>query len=417
MGPKLLESYIAKTRVSLFSRTFKAFEYRDFRLMWIGACTSSVGTWMQTVAQSWLVYTISNDARFLGLDSFLGQIPIVLFSLLGGVIADRRSRRHILLTSQYIQMTCAFTLASLAFLGIVKVWYILCLSFTVGLAQSFGGPAYSALVPTLVGKEDLPNAIALNSIQFNLARVIGPTLGGLTLASLGAGWCFSMNGLSFLAVITTLYMVSVRFVPSRSSEPILESMKQGIRFIRQRPAMEPLIVLAFLMTMFGFPLLVFLPVFAKEVFKQGASTFTLLMVCSGLGAVIGALMVAWLGRQKRQGRNMLISLCLLGALMIGFSLSPLLPLACVMIFLAGAALISVFSMVASLVQIITDDSMRGRVMSVYNLAFRGGGPFGGLIAGALIPKLTAPVTIAFAGTGIILLGLYFLLIQRRVAAL
>ncbi len=408
---------VDNNRAPLFGRIFKAFQYRDFRLMWIGACTSSIGTWMQTVAQSWLVYTISNDARFLGLDSFLGQIPIVLFSLLGGVIADRRSRRHILLTSQYIQMTCAFTLASLAFLGVVKVWYILCLSFTVGLAQSFGGPAYSALVPTLVPKEDLPNAIALNSIQFNLARVIGPTLGGLTLASLGAGWCFSMNGVSFLAVITTLYMVSVRFVPSRTAEPILESMKQGIRFIRQRPAMEPLIMLAFLMTMFGFPLLVFLPVFAKEVFKQGASTFTLLMVCSGAGAVCGALMVAWLGRQKHQGRNMLISLCMLGVLMIGFALSPLLPVACLMIFLAGAALMSVFSMVASLVQTITDDSMRGRVMSVYNLAFRGGGPFGGLIVGALIPKLTAPVAIAFAGGGMVLLGLYFLLIQRRVAAL
>jgi predicted MFS family arabinose efflux permease len=404
-------------RASLFGRIFKAFQYRDFRLMWIGACTSSIGTWMQTVAQSWLVYTISNDARFLGLDSFLGQIPIVLFSLLGGVIADRRSRRHILLTSQYIQMTCAFTLATLAFLGMVKVWYILCLSFTVGVAQSFGGPAYSALVPTLVGKEDLPNAIALNSIQFNLARVIGPTLGGLTLASLGAGWCFSLNGVSFLAVITTLYMVNVRFVPARSHEPILESMKQGIRFIRQRPGMEPLIVLAFLMTMFGFPLLIFLPVFAREVFKQGASTFTLLMVCSGAGAVCGALTVAWLGRQKHQGRNMLISLCVLGVLMIGFALSPFLPVACLMIFLAGAALMSVFSMVASLVQTITDDSMRGRVMSVYNLAFRGGGPFGGLIVGALIPVFTAPVAIAFAGGGMVLLALYFLLIQRRVAAM
>jgi predicted MFS family arabinose efflux permease len=408
---------VDRNRASFFGRTFKAFQYRDFRLMWIGACTSSVGTWMQTVAQSWLVYTISNDARFLGLDSFLGQIPIVLFSLLGGVIADRRSRRHILLTSQYIQMTCAFTLASLAFLGLVKVGYILGLSFTVGLAQSFGGPAYSALVPTLVPKEDLPNAIALNSIQFNLARVIGPTLGGLTLAGLGAGWCFSMNGVSFLAVITTLYMVNVRFVPSRTAEPIMESMKQGIRFIRQRPAMEPLIVLAFLMTMFGFPLLIFLPVFAKEVFKQGASTFTLLMVCSGAGAVCGALTVAWLGRQKHQGRNMLISLCLLGVLMVGFALSPFLPFSCLMIFLAGAALMSVFSMVASLVQTITDDSMRGRVMSVYNLAFRGGGPVGGLIVGALIPKFTAPVAIAVAGAGMVLLGLYFLLIQRRVASL
>jgi predicted MFS family arabinose efflux permease len=373
---------------------------------------------MQTVAQSWLVYTISNNnPRFLGLDSFLGQIPIVMFSLLGGVIADRRSRRHILMTSQYIQMTCAFTLTVLAATGVVKVYHILFLSFTVGMAQAFGGPAYSALVPTLVGKEDLPNAIALNSIQFNLARVIGPTLGGIALNSLGAAWCFGMNGVSFVAVIITLYLVQVSFTPARSREPILDSMKQGIRFIRGKPGMEPLIVLAFVMTMFGFPLLQFLPVFAKEVFQQGSATFTLLMVCSGAGSVCGALTVAWLGKLKHQGRAMLINLCLLGVLMSGFALAPTLPLACVMIFLSGAALMAVFSMVASLVQLITDDSMRGRVMSVYNLAFRGGGPVGSLIAGTLIPIYTAPVTIACAGGGMVLLGLVFLLTQRRVTSL
>jgi predicted MFS family arabinose efflux permease len=197
----------------------------------------------------------------------------------------------------------------------------------------------------------------------------------------------------------------------------MESMKQGIRFIRSREGMEPLIVLAFLMTMLGFPLLQFLPVFAKEVFKQGASTFTLLMVCSGGGAVAGALTVAFFGRLKKQGFIMLINLCVLGVLMVGFALAPSLPVACVMIALAGAALMAVFSMVASLVQAITDDSMRGRVMSVYNLAFRGGGPFGALIAGALIPKFTAPVTIAAAGIGMVVLGLVFLFTQRRVTHL
>ncbi|PYT10933.1 MAG: MFS transporter, partial [Acidobacteria bacterium] len=168
----------------MFSGVFKAFQYRDFRLMWMGACTSTIGTWMQTVAQSWLVYTLSQDPFYLGLDAFLGQVPIVLFSLVGGVIADRRSRKSMLLMSQYIQMTCAFTLATLSFFHVVKVWHILCLSFTVGVAQSFGGPAYSALIPTLVGIEDLRNALALNSIQFNLARVIGPVLAGITLAKL-----------------------------------------------------------------------------------------------------------------------------------------------------------------------------------------------------------------------------------------
>jgi len=386
--------------------------------MWIGACTSSIGTWMQSVAQSWLVYEMSkNNPRFLAIDQFLGQIPIVVLALLSGVVADRRSRRHILLTSQYIQMTCAFTLAALYVTGVLQVWMVWCLSFTVGTAQAFGGPAYSALVPSLVGKQDLPNAIALNSIQFNLARVIGPTLGGLALLYAGATWCFTLNGFSFLAVITTLYMIRTAFTPAKSREPMLESMKQGIRFIRERSGMQPLIVLAFVMTFMGFPLLTFMPVFAKEVYKGGSGTFTLLLVCSGLGSVCGALTIAWLGKLKHQGRAMLIALCILGVLMIGFSLAPNLPLACVAIFLSGAALMSVFSMVSSLVQLITPDEMRGRVMSIYNLAFRGGGPFGVLLAGSLIPKLTAPVTIACAGVGMIALGVVFLSTQKRVTAL
>ncbi|MGA2742676.1 MAG: MFS transporter, partial [Bryobacteraceae bacterium] len=178
------------------SRVFKAFHYREFRLLWFGACTSSIGTWMQVVAQSWLVFSISKSAFMLGLDGFLGQIPIVLFSLIGGVIADRIDRRRVLLGSQYVQMTSAFLLTLLIAFNVVKVWHILSLSFVVGCAQSFGGPAYSALVPMLVEKEDLPNAIALNSIQFNLARVIGPVLGGLALTGLGAAWCFGLNGLS-----------------------------------------------------------------------------------------------------------------------------------------------------------------------------------------------------------------------------
>jgi predicted MFS family arabinose efflux permease len=403
---------------TFLQRTFKAFEYPDFRLMWIGACTSSIGTWMQTVAQNWLVYELSKDnPRFLAIDSFLGQIPIVALALLSGVVADRRSRRHILLTSQYIQMTCAFTLAALYAVGVLQVWQVWCLSFIVGTAQAFGGPAYSALIPTLVGKQDLPNAIALNSIQFNLARVIGPTIGGLALAYWGAAWCFSLNGVSFLAVIATLYMIKSAFSPAKSREPILESMKQGIRFIRGRSGMVALIVLAFLMTFLGFPLLAFMPVFAKEVYKGGSETFTLLLVCSGLGSVSGALTVAWLGRLNAQGKALLGALCLLGMLMVGFSMAGTLSLACLMIFLSGAALMSVFSMVASLVQLITPDDMRGRVMSVYNLAFRGGGPFGTLLAGYLIPKITAPITIAAAGIGMILLGVTFLLTQRRVTEL
>ena len=194
----------------MFSRVFKAFRHRDFRLLWFGACTSSIGTWMQKLAQSWLVLQISNNPFLLGLDAFLGEIPIFLFSLVGGVVADRQSRKRMLVMSQVIQMSCAFLLASLFALGVVQVWHILCLSFVVGLAQAFGGPAYQALIPTLIDKEDLPNAIALNSIQFNLARIIGPVLGGLALTELGATWCFGLNGVSFIAVIISLLILKPR---------------------------------------------------------------------------------------------------------------------------------------------------------------------------------------------------------------
>ena len=173
-----------------FSRTFRAFRYRDFRLMWLGACASTIGTFVQQFAQSWLVYDLTKDPFYLGLDLFLGQLPIILFSLVGGVFADRMDRRKMLLSSQYIQMTCAFILTALFLAHTVKVWHILSLSFVVGLGQSFGGPAYSALLPTLVPAEDLSNAIAMNTIQFNLARVLGPTLGGLAYATLGPTWCF-----------------------------------------------------------------------------------------------------------------------------------------------------------------------------------------------------------------------------------
>jgi len=386
--------------------------------MWIGACTSTIGTWMQMVAQQWLVYTLSkDDPFFLGLDGFLGQIPIVLFLLLGGVMADRTDRRKMLLGSQYVQMTTALTLAALTFLHVERVWHILVLSFIVGSAQSFGGPAYSALIPSLVPKENLPNAIALNSIQFNVGRVIGPALGGITLTALGAAWCFGLNGISFVAVIISLYIINVGFIPSKSTESMLASMKQGIAFIRLQEGMKPLIVLSFLMTMMAIPLITFLPVFAKEVLHGNSGTFTALLCCSGVGAICGALMVAGLAKTKNQGRTALLMLLVLGVTTIVFARSTSTILSCIMIFFAGAAMITVFASITSLVQAITEDNMRGRVMSVYNVAFRGGMPFGMLVVGKLIPIYSAPVTMSFVGVLTALLGLYFLLIQRRIARL
>ena len=401
----------------MFRRVFKAFRHRDFRLLWLGACTSSIGTWMQKLAQSWLVLQISNNPFLLGLDAFLGEIPIFLFSLVGGVVADRQSRKRMLVMSQVIQMSCAFLLATLFALGVVQVWHILCLSFVVGLAQAFGGPAYQALIPTLIDQEDLPNAIALNSIQFNLARIIGPVLGGLALTELGATWCFGLNGVSFIAVIISLLILKPRYTPSPSRETMLNSLKEGIHFIRTRVAMESLIVLAFLMTLLGIPMVVFLPVIARDVFHQGPGTYTILLSCSGAGSVVGALVVAAIGNAANKGRKALLMLIVLGILMAGFAMSPWLWLSAVLIFLAGGVLIAVFAMITSLVQLITTDDMRGRVMSVYNVAFRGGMPFGSLTTGALVPHLTAPIVLAINGVLLSVLGLYFLVVHRKIATL
>jgi MFS family permease len=374
---------------------------------------------MQIVAQSWLVLELSNSPRMLGLDAFLSTIPIVLFSLIGGVVADRMDRRRLLILSQWIQLSCAFSLAFLIHIHVVKVWYIFILSFITGTAQAFGGPAYSALVPSLVDREDLPNALALQNIQFNLARVIGPVLGGIAYTTLGYTWCFALNGISFLAPIISLTLLRVKFSPEKSAVSVLTSMKQGFGFIRNQGAMVALIVLAFCMTALGIPLLTFLPVIAKDVFHSGLnpSIFTTLLAVSGAGAVAGSLVVASLGNIANKGRVALTMLICLGVAMAGFALSKSLVFSYVLLFLAGIALIAVFTMIQSLVQLITGNEMRGRVMSVYNVAFRGGMPMGNLATGFLVPIFTAPAVLAVNGALLFFLGLYFLMVQRKVAEL
>jgi predicted MFS family arabinose efflux permease len=398
-------------------RTFKAFQYHDFRLLWFGACTSSIGTWMQEIAQNWLVLEITNSPFLLGLDAFLGDIPIFLFSLVGGVIADRMDRRKLLMISQIIQMTSALTLAFLIATNRIQIWHILLSSFVVGTAQAFGGPAYSALVPSLVEKEDLPNAIALNSIQFNLARVIGPVLGGLALKYVGSAWCFGLNSLSFVAVMISLMRLHINFKPPHTGESILTGVKQGIGFIRKQGAMETLILIAFCMTALAIPMITFLPVFAKNVFHQNEMTYTLFLVCSGLGSITGALTVAALGNIANKGRVAMTMLIALGAGITGFSLSKSVAASCLLLFISGAVLMCAFAMISSLVQLITPNDMRGRVMSVYNVAFRGGMPFGSFTTGWLVPIFTAPRVLSVNGLVLMSLGAYFLFVQRRVAEL
>jgi predicted MFS family arabinose efflux permease len=302
-------------------------------------------------------------------------------------------------------------------LGVVRVWEILCLSFISGFAQAFGGPAYSALIPGLVDREDMPNAIALNSIQFNLAVTIGPALGGITLARLGEKWCFGLNALSFVAPIIALSLITTRFLPQKTTDSVLSSLKQGIQFVRKQDSMEALIVLAFCMTALSMPLRTYFPVFVKDIFHRGPETYGQLMSMMGIGSICGSLAIASIGNFRHKGRVALIMLIVLGAAISGFALSKRLYLSYTMVILAGFAMMTVFATVTSLVQLITTEEMRGRVMSVYNCAFRGGMPMGNLVSGWLVPIFSAPVVLGVNGVLLAMLAAYFFVTRSRVTAL
>jgi len=393
---------------SVVTRALAAFRYRDFRILWLGAFTSTVGNWMQKVAQAWLVFDLTKSSFYLGLDDFLGQLPILLLTLVGGVVADRHDRRRVLIGSQIVQMSTALTLAALVFFDAVQVGWILTLSFVAGLGQAFGGPAYQALIPSLVEKKDLPNAIALNSIQFNLARVIGPLLAGATLAMWGTAVCFGLNGLSFLVVIFAILGMAHVHVKPAEQKPLLDELRGGLRYAKGEPAIVGLTVLGGLTTFLGLPLLTFLPVFAKDVFGGDINRFSHMMAFSGAGAVCGALVTAWLGRFHHMGRTLLTILVVFGALVTGFALSRVGWVSNLLLFFTGATLLMTFSMTASLVQLIVPDHLRGRVMSIYMVAFRGGMPLGSLVTGFVIDRVGAPAAIAVNGVLLSVVALWFL---------
>ena len=391
------------------TRVFKAFTYPDFRLLWAGAFTSSVGTWMQTVAQNWLVLTMTGSASWLGFAAFLQETPFLLFSLFGGVLADRMDRRRILLTSQVVQLSSAFLLAGLIFTNHIQVWMILVLAVVVGFAQSFGGPAYQALVPTLVDKEDLPNAVALNSIQFNLARVIGPVLAGIAFYKLGAAACFGLNGLSFFAVIVALLLLKRGAPTGAASGSVMENLRAGLVAVRDARGLRGLVGLSFVGSFCAFPLVTFLPVFAKDVFGQDAKGYSALLAAFGIGAVCGAIGTAGFGHVKRRGTLAVSMQMTFGALAVGFALSRVPWISYAILFFAGAAIVIVFAMFMTLVQQNVDDAMRGRVVSVYSLAFRGAMPLGNLTAGFLATLMPAPWVLVGNGTLLVLVGLTVLL--------
>jgi predicted MFS family arabinose efflux permease len=400
------------------SRIAAALTYRDFRVLWSGAFLSTIGTWMQKVAQNWLVLTITgSSAFFLGLDSFVGELPILLFTVVGGVFADRHDRRQMLLVSQYIQMTAAFTLAALVYWDVVRIWHVLALSVITGLAQAFGGPAHQSLLPSLVGKDDVPNAIAFNSIQFNLARVIGPLFAGAALASFGMVACFGLNGLSFLAVIAAIMSLRVRHIPPAATTRLREEFQSGFAYVRSHPALLGLAVLGFAGTFLGNPLLTFLPLFAQNVLHGDVTQYTHLMSSAGAGAVTGALVVAWRGRFPHMGRNVLLIQIVFGGLMVLFAMTRSFWLNAFLLFAGGACMVMVFATLSSLVQLNAPNEMRGRVMSLYMVAFRGGMPLGSLLGGWLASLTGAATVLTLNGVLLSAVAAVFLLKNKEIREL
>jgi MFS family permease len=393
-----------------------ALAHRNFRIVWFAALGSTIGTWMQQYAQSWLVYELTKSNFYLGIDSFLGQLPILLLMLIGGVIADRHDRRRLLTTSQYIQAIAAFALATLVATHSVKVGYIFMLSFIAGCGQAFGGPAYQSLIPSLVPRRDLPSAIGLNSTQFNLSRVLGPALGGTVLATIGLAWCFALNGVSFFIVIFALAWLHLpKHTPAKSHKPIRTDLQVGLRYVRNHRLVLTLTVLVFISTFLAMPLITLMPSFATDVlhgFGTPAARLSLLMACQGLGAITGALVVATLGQFKHMGAALLGVQTMLGLLLAAFAMSRMLPLSLVLLFVAGMFYMSTFSISFSLVQLTVPDELRGRVVSIYMVALRSGGPIGALTAGALADAFTAPTIMAMNGLILSLVAVTLLSLGR-----
>jgi MFS family permease len=387
---------------------FRALRHRNFLLFWSGAFLSNTGTWMQAVAQGWLVLQLSNSAFWLGVDGFMSTAPGLVFTLVGGVFADLIDRRKLLIYSQIVAGLTALTLGTLIVTGVVKVWMILVLSFVTGCCMSMAGPSYMALIFDLVDREDLANAVALNSTQFQLARALGPVAAGIAFKLFGVAGCFFANGISFAAVVIGLSMV--RFKRNLSEpQPLEESVRpkfltnlfDGFRYVASRPRVSMLLIISAVTSLFGAPYIAMSPVFARDVLHLGETGLALLMGMAGAGSLFGALFLAYLGDFRRKGWSVLGGCLGFAVCLIGFSLSTNVVVSIIFLFGLGFAIVCSVAVTNTLLQKLVTDEMRGRVLSLFMLSFIGAMPIGNLIAGAASHRFGAPRTLAVGGLIII----------------
>ncbi len=399
-----LSDTTATTAIEL-PRILSALRHRDFRLFWAGNFLSNIGTWMQNVAQGWLVLQLTNSAFWLGLVGFASTVPILLFALIGGVIADHVNNRKLLMATQSLMMVSAFIMAGLAYAKVINAQEIAWLALLTGVATALNTPSYQALVPQLVPREDLTNSIALNSAQFNMSRVLGPTLGGLTMALVagffpghiyaGAAGNFFLNGLSFLAVIFVL--TRIRY-PERDAPPegrLWYKLKQGFEYVFNHGVMAPLVVLVAIASLLAIPYLVFVPYFARDVLHSDAQGLGLLMACSGVGAFFGAVTIAYLTRLGHRGKFVVRAGTGFFLAIILFTFSRSFLLSGLLLMAAGYFMVVMVATINARLQHLADESMRGRVMSIYSTAFLGLPPIGSLVAGVLARGISPAHAIAF----------------------
>jgi len=374
--------------------TFAALRYPNYRLWFLGQLISLFGSWMQMTAQSFLVFELTRSPAFLGYTSFAFGVPSWLFMLYGGVVADRVKRRTLLMIAQSCMMLFAFIMASLTFAGVVQPWHIILIVFCLGTANAFDAPARQAFVFELVGREDITNAVALNSTLFNLSAVIGPALAGVIYTVLGPAWCFMLNGVSFVAVLTALMLMRLprQTAPVRK-QSALSSLREGIRYVVGDNIIFPLMCIVSLTSLFGLSLVTLMPAWAVTVLGGDATTNGLLQSARGTGAVVGALLIAVLGHAAFRGKMLTAGSLAFPLFLFVFALTRWLPLSLVFMVGAGVALVLVMNLANALLQSLVEDGMRGRVMSIYTLTHFGLMPLGGLLAGALAEITNEPLTV------------------------
>jgi MFS family permease len=389
---------------------FRSLKYRNYRLFFSGQSISLIGTWMQRIALPWLVYRMTGSALLLGIVGFAGQIPTFLLSPVAGVITDRWNRYHVLLATQIISMIQASVLALLCLTGVVQIWHIVVLSVFLGCINAFDTPArHSFVVEMVEKKEDLGNAIALNSMMFNGARLIGPSVAGVMLASTGEGICFLLNAISYVFVIMSLLLmkVKVKKTNNKGSE-LLNELKEGLKYTFGFPPIKHLIYLLASVNLMGMSYQVLMPVFAKEILRGGSHTYGFLMGAAGFGAILGAVFLASRETVLKLGRLIPAATILSGAGLIILSCTRIFPLSLAFMLIIGLGMMLQTASSNTILQTITDDDKRGRVMSFYTMAIMGTSPFGSLIAGWLAKIIGAPETILVGGVVCIISALVFL---------